>query len=119
METGCPGPFTDVPFAPLVPTTTDSWIKVIKGLWKSLQGFNISLRDDFGPPILSRDKDVFLMPTFLSTYRGPHHHTTCQLLNECRNSLESLPWLTLPWQMAPVWIPVSMKVCPLPTPSPL
>jgi hypothetical protein len=60
LETGCPGPFTDVPFAPLQSSTTDSWIK---GLWQTLQSFNISIQDNFGQLELSRDKDVFLIRT--------------------------------------------------------
>ena len=47
METGFPGPFTQVPYTSMAPSTTTS---MIKNIWKFCHTHKISIRDDFGSP---------------------------------------------------------------------
>ena len=45
LETGHPGPFTDVPYSLLAPCTTPTWIK---SLWQFCSQHEISIHDPFG-----------------------------------------------------------------------
>ena len=81
LETGHPGPFTDVPYAPMVSCTTSCWAQT---LWSSCQKFGISIQDDFGSPPLLREGDCYLMPLFLKLYQGKDHHPLLRRLNQCR-----------------------------------
>ena len=45
LETGFPGPFTDVPYDLVAHLATPCWVKT---LWESCRKFDISVSDDFG-----------------------------------------------------------------------
>jgi hypothetical protein len=61
LETGYPGPFTDVPYSLVGPCATSSWLK---SLWQFCHKHEISLHDPFGTFQLARENNVFVMPLF-------------------------------------------------------
>ena len=81
LETGFPGPFTDVPFHKVSPCTTDSWIKTV---WAACYSYDISLHDKFGALRLARAFDQFLMPAFAKICTKEE----LAILNLCRLFLE-------------------------------
>ncbi len=84
METGHPGPFTDVPYESMCQCTTDAWIKT---LWKSCQEFGISIDDPFGNLQLARKEDQFLMVAFVNKNYSPRK---LRSLNLCRMFLKAV-----------------------------
>ena len=81
LETGFPGPFTEVPYDTMAPCTTNSWIKT---LWASCQQFGIQITDDFGTLPLLREGDQYLMPMLARLYPGPTNSSLLRRLNQCR-----------------------------------
>ena len=81
LETGFPGPFTDVPFHKVSPCTTDSWIKTVG---EACYSYDISLHDKFGALQLARAFDQFLMPAFAKICTKEE----LVMLNLCRLFLE-------------------------------
>ena len=84
LETGFPGPFTDVPYQQMSLCATKSWIK---SLWAICAEYQISIHDSFGTIPLSREQDLFLMPLFAKFIRDP---ATLEILNECRMFLKAV-----------------------------
>ena len=87
METGYPGPFTEVPFEAMAGVVTDCWIK---DLWESCRLFEISITDSFGQLSTARETDNFLMPTFVSHYpsKVDGNPAILKKLAECRLFLQ-------------------------------
>jgi hypothetical protein len=84
METGFPGPFTDVPYTSMAASTTTSLIKTI---WKFCHTWRISIKDDFGSFPLRRAEDEFLMPCFLM---ARYKEGELKMLNDCRTFLHAI-----------------------------
>ena len=84
LETGWPGPITQVPYETFQALTTDSWIKT---LWSSCQQFGITIQDNFGTLKPLRQDDILLMPLFHARYG--HNKDFLQKLGFCRMYLEA------------------------------
>ena len=85
LETGFPGPFTDVPYDLVAHLVTPCWVKT---LWASCRKFDISVSDDFGTWNELRSHDVLLMPHFLQNYTMDA--ALLQTLNLCRLHLHAV-----------------------------
>jgi hypothetical protein len=83
METGFPGPFTQVPYAMAASTTTS----MIKNIWKFCHTHKISIEDDFGSLPLRRMEDEYLMPSFLL---AGYTEGELKMLNEGRCFLHAI-----------------------------
>ena len=85
LETGFPGPFTDVPYATMHTLTTDSRIKT---LWHYCSEHGLSIADPFGDLTRVRTNDVLLMPHFEQKYG--HDIPFLKRLNQCRMHLHAV-----------------------------
>ena len=81
LETGFPGPLTEVDYGTISPHITECWMKT---LWKFCHEWDITIEDPFGDLELAREKDVFLVPLFCQKYSGD----VLKQLIECRMYLQ-------------------------------
>ena len=85
LETGFPGPFTDVPYNLMHSLTTPSKIKT---LWHYCHKFGLSIQDPFGDLSGVRLNDVMLMPYFVQKYG--QDTSLLKRLIQCRMQLHAV-----------------------------